>query len=732
MSGAVRILHLADSHIGVDLPESPRSGRRRRGDDIVASYRSALALARRHEVKLVIHAGDVFNRSRPGPAVLAAAAGPLFDLAADGVHVVVVPGNHERSRLPQSLLWSHPNIHVIDRPRTLSLRFGDWRVALAGWPYVRRQAAERFAGLLEETGWQRPTADLRILVVHQTFEAARCGANNYRFRSGPEVIERHQVPGGFDYVAAGHVHRHQVLDTGHPDGPPIVYSGSPDRITLAERDEPKGAVLLEIDGGGLTFRFLPLAVRPMVLIPLNVSGLDRAQVCRRAAEALAEAPIGALAVLRLTGATSAEVMRDIRLAQQLRRQRPDVLLRVVTRQLQWQQRHAPPEAATPPPAPATWAEARRRTLRVFDCLGQRWADVYQPASRCMYLPAARGTYALFDADLRLLYVGKATNVRQRVRSHVLGRTSADYYAGWTAQIAHVAVRPAHSDLEALLAEAELIRRFRPPFNRQMRSWQRYCYLCERPGSFGQLSISDQPAARGPCFGPYRSRHQAEQVIEAAARLLGLARCPEPEPSAASLLSSAANLCARYYDGWCCGPCAGKVDHAEYGRRLRRRNELLAGLSDAALAAAGTSGGRLGPGEIDTLRASYEWGVMLRRAAGLLGGWLILPGAGRRRAVVLLVRGGLRFCILEASRESALRIAGLHKRLDDGRSPTVVPKALVDCLCAATRAIDRGAEDCRLVPPSLARGCDARTLLAIAGLEGQAARDTTILTPVDNR
>ncbi len=256
MAGDFRILHLADSHIGADLPARPRSARHRRGDDIVASYRRVLALAEDVGVDLVIHAGDVFDLPRPNDAALAAAGEPLLRLAAAGIPVVIVPGNHERSILPGSLLFSHANLHVVRQPETLTFELRGTRVAIAAFPCVRRQSATRFGGLLEATGWEPAPADVRILAVHQTFESATCGPARYRFRSGDDVVERGAVPAAFDYVAAGHIHRHQVLETPHEGGPPIVYPGSPDRISFAERDEPKGAVLVESDGDRLTHRFV--------------------------------------------------------------------------------------------------------------------------------------------------------------------------------------------------------------------------------------------------------------------------------------------------------------------------------------------------------------------------------------------------------------------------------------------------------------------------------------------
>src|SRR5215471_3837982 len=95
MSDVIRVLLLADSHLGFDLPVSPRVGRRRRGHDFLANYAAALEPALRGEVDLVVHAGAVFDRPMVAPATAYQALEPLRRIAERGVSVFIVPGNHE-------------------------------------------------------------------------------------------------------------------------------------------------------------------------------------------------------------------------------------------------------------------------------------------------------------------------------------------------------------------------------------------------------------------------------------------------------------------------------------------------------------------------------------------------------------------------------------------------------------------------------------------------------------
>ena len=97
MADEVRVLLVADSHLGFDLPVRPRVERRRRGHDFLANYARALAPALAGEVDAVVHAGDVFDRSSVVSTLAYQAFEPLRRVADLGIPVMVVPGNHERS-----------------------------------------------------------------------------------------------------------------------------------------------------------------------------------------------------------------------------------------------------------------------------------------------------------------------------------------------------------------------------------------------------------------------------------------------------------------------------------------------------------------------------------------------------------------------------------------------------------------------------------------------------------
>jgi exonuclease SbcD len=274
VSGAtVKVLLLADTHLGFDLPFAPRVERRRRGPDFFANMERALQPAYRGEVDLVVHGGDLLYRSRVPPELVQMAMAPLFRAAEAGVPVCLVPGNHERSQIPYPLLARHPKLLIFDGPRTFLVRRRGCALALSGWPYRPRMAGA-FGRLLEQTGWRRAPADLRLLCLHQVVQGARVGVQDYCFRGGPEVIRGVDLPRGFAALLCGHIHRAQVLTVdlrGRPLSVPVLYPGAIERTSFAERDEPKGYLTLELapegEGGALArWTFHPLPTRPMVLL----------------------------------------------------------------------------------------------------------------------------------------------------------------------------------------------------------------------------------------------------------------------------------------------------------------------------------------------------------------------------------------------------------------------------------------------------------------------------------
>lgn len=315
----MRVLFVSDTHLGLDLPLRPRVERRRRGPDFFAGLERALEPALRGEADVVVHGGDLLYRSRVPASLVERALQPLRRVASSGVPVLLVPGNHERSAIPYPLLAVEERLHVFRKPSTVVIDRRGGRVAFAGFPHARgvRQA---FPALLAATGFRDAPADARVLCVHQCIEGAVCGPPpGHTFTDTDDVVQAADLPGDVAVVLAGHIHRHQVLRRdlrGRPLPAPVVYAGSVERTSFAERGETKGFVLAAIDAGGPGGRLADLAFRPLPSRPMLVRALRGGPdgIERELREALASVPADAVLQLRVPeGLASHPALRAERL-----------------------------------------------------------------------------------------------------------------------------------------------------------------------------------------------------------------------------------------------------------------------------------------------------------------------------------------------------------------------------------------------------------------------------------
>jgi exonuclease SbcD len=316
-STAVRLLLVADTHLGFDLPFRPRIERRRRGHDFFANFERALQPALRGEVDLLVHGGDLFYRSRVPEALVQMAMAPLVQVAKTGVPVFVIPGNHERSRIPLQLWRVHPNMHIFDEPKTFRCCVGTVAITLSGFP-LHRRARDVFRELVDRTRYKEVAADVRLLCVHQAVEGAQVGVHNYTFRSGSDVIRGKDIPGDFAAVLCGHIHRSQMLTRdlhGSPLAAPVLYPGAVERTSFAERDEEKHYAIAEFapsgDGGGQLLRvsFVPLPARPMVHLVVEPAGLGSETLTGNLRTELAALDPGAVVRIQVRGLVSREASK---------------------------------------------------------------------------------------------------------------------------------------------------------------------------------------------------------------------------------------------------------------------------------------------------------------------------------------------------------------------------------------------------------------------------------------
>jgi DNA repair exonuclease SbcCD nuclease subunit len=270
----IKILFFSDTHLGYDYPFKPRVQRRRRGHDFFSNYHHVLNIAQEKKVDIIIHGGDLFFRSKVPALIVEEAFAPMVDVANHGIPIYLVPGNHEWSRFPGHLWLAHNNIHIFDKPRTYWLKVGETSIALSGFPFARR-VREHFPALVNQTNFREFKANFHFLCLHQTFEGAQVGPSDFTFREGPDNIPGTMIPEWFDGVLSGHIHRAQKLThtlDSRPLPAPVIYPGSIERTSFAERFESKYFVIIKIDPSlgdrNPVVEYHQLASRPMVKLEI--------------------------------------------------------------------------------------------------------------------------------------------------------------------------------------------------------------------------------------------------------------------------------------------------------------------------------------------------------------------------------------------------------------------------------------------------------------------------------
>jgi DNA polymerase-3 subunit epsilon len=189
------------------------------------------------------------------------------------------------------------------------------------------------------------------------------------------------------------------------------------------------------------------------------------------------------------------------------------------------------------------------------------------------LPDAPGVYRFRARDGRVLYVGKSTNVRARVKSYFYGdeRKKVQDLLGEVASID--AIRTPGGEAEALVLEARLIARHDPPYNRHGKRWRSYAYLKIDPAeAWPRVKTSRAPADDGSVYlGPFPSQARARLAKEAIEEVFPIRRCTR-----AMGVRTRFAPCALADMGRCVAPCDDRTDPPSYGAVVGELVRALAG------------------------------------------------------------------------------------------------------------------------------------------------------------
>jgi excinuclease ABC subunit C len=190
------------------------------------------------------------------------------------------------------------------------------------------------------------------------------------------------------------------------------------------------------------------------------------------------------------------------------------------------------------------------------------------------LPAGPGVYRMLDADDRPLYIGKARSLRKRVASYANPARQSLRIARMIAETAAVEVVTTHTEAEALLLEANLIKRLKPHYNIVLRDDKSHPYiLLTGDSAWPQLVKHRGARARpGRYFGPFASAGAVNRTLNALQRAFPLRSCSN------SVFASRTRACLQYQIKRCTGPCVSLIAPADYGEIVDQTRDFLAGKS----------------------------------------------------------------------------------------------------------------------------------------------------------
>jgi len=191
-----------------------------------------------------------------------------------------------------------------------------------------------------------------------------------------------------------------------------------------------------------------------------------------------------------------------------------------------------------------------------------------------HVPAAPGVYIYRDSEGSVLYVGKAKDLRKRVRQYFTGGQQ-QRTALFLPLIDSVQTIVAGSEKEALLLENTLIKRYRPPYNVEMKDDKSYpCFRVTVQEEFPRVEITRKLVDDGSLyFGPFTDAGAARTTLSWLERAFPLRRCRKAAPGGRGRQG---RPCLDFQMGRCLGPCGGEVSREEYRQVVDELVEFLEG------------------------------------------------------------------------------------------------------------------------------------------------------------
>lgn len=327
----MRILHFADLHIGVENYGriDPNTGLSSRLGDFLYTYDELVDYAIDTSVDLALFCGDAYKSRDPSQTHQREFARRIARLADAGIPTFLLVGNHDTPQVvaQATALEIFPtlnvaNVHIGDRLRTYRVETGDGPLQVIALPWIKRSdflATDATRGMTHreineaiEQGISRAiqaqaerldSSIPAVLAGHVTISQSTLASEQTMMLGHDHVLLNSSVAlPQLDYVALGHIHRHQALS----QNPHVVYSGSLQRVDFGEEKDDKGFCIIEIDpslpqGSRLTsFEFVKNRARRFLTIDVKLDAGDEDPTSTVIKAIESEDLSGAIVRLRLT------------------------------------------------------------------------------------------------------------------------------------------------------------------------------------------------------------------------------------------------------------------------------------------------------------------------------------------------------------------------------------------------------------------------------------------------
>ena len=298
----IKILHLSDIHLGSGFSHgqiNTETGLNTRLEDFTATLGRCIDRAIAEPVDLVLFGGDAFPDATPAPYVKQAFAAQFRRLVDAEIPTVLLVGNHDQHSQGQGgaslgiyRTLGVPGFVVGDSLATHTIQTRNGAIQIITLPWLTRSTLltrpeteglsleavnqlliDRLTVVLEGEIRQLDPKLPTILLGHLMADKANLGAERFlAVGKGFNIPLSLLTRSCFEYVALGHVHKHQNLN--RTNDPPVIYPGSIERVDFSEEKEDKGFILIEVEKGQVKWQFCPLTVRSFCTIKVDLSKSD--------------------------------------------------------------------------------------------------------------------------------------------------------------------------------------------------------------------------------------------------------------------------------------------------------------------------------------------------------------------------------------------------------------------------------------------------------------------------